>query len=85
MFVSDFLSRFSSDNKEDEPMPYLTNTLLLNITSNMSVRRYFKFNYNTGQGYLNLTRFLLQDLKPNFRRLQLLVVLHQAQTGQDLL
>ncbi len=30
MFVSDFLSRFSSDNNDEEPIPYLTDTSLLN-------------------------------------------------------
>ncbi len=29
MFVSDFLSCFSSDNKDDEPIPYVTDTSLL--------------------------------------------------------
>ncbi len=51
MFVSDFLSRFSSDNKEDKPIPYLTDTSLLNKVSYMSrLDTICKFNYNTGQG-----------------------------------
>ncbi len=32
MFVSDFLSHFSSDNRDEEPIPYLTDTSLLNNT-----------------------------------------------------
>ncbi len=33
MFVSDFLSRFSSSNKDEEPIPYLTDTTLLDDAS----------------------------------------------------
>ncbi len=51
MFVSDFISRFSSDNKEDEPIPYITDTSLLDNASYMSqLDAIYKFNYNTGQG-----------------------------------
>ncbi len=45
MFVSDFLPRFSSDNKEDDPTPYLTDTSPLNSASYMS-----QLDYNTDQG-----------------------------------
>ncbi len=51
MFVSDFLSRFSSANNGEEPIPYLTDTSLLNYTSYMTqLDCVCKFNYNTGQG-----------------------------------
>ncbi len=33
MFISDFLSRFSSDNNDEEPIPYLTDTSLINNVS----------------------------------------------------
>ncbi len=47
MFVSDF----SSDNNDEEPIPYLRDTSLLNNTSNMTqLDAICKFNYNTGQG-----------------------------------
>ncbi len=51
MFVSDFLSRFSSDNNDEEPIPYLMDTSLLNNASHMTqLDAICKFNYNTGQG-----------------------------------
>ncbi len=48
MFVSDFLSWFSSDDKEDEPILYLTDTSLLKKRSIYIYLCYIK--YNTGQG-----------------------------------
>ncbi len=36
MFVCDFLSHFSSDNNDEEPIPYLTDTSLLNNASYMT-------------------------------------------------
>ncbi len=51
MFVSDFLSQFSSDNKEYEPILYLTDTSPLNNALYMSqLDAICKFNYNMGQG-----------------------------------
>ncbi len=51
MFVSDFLSRFSSVNNDEEPIPYLTDTSLLNNVSYMTQSDAIcKFNYNMGQG-----------------------------------
>ncbi len=51
MFVSDFLSCFSSDNTEDEPIPYLIDTSLLTDASYMSqLDDICKFNYDTDQG-----------------------------------
>ncbi len=51
MFNSDFLSRFSSDNNDEEPIPYLTDTSLLNNASYMTqLDAICKFNYNMGQG-----------------------------------
>ncbi len=50
MFVSNFLSRFSSDNNDEEPISYFTDTSLLNNTSYMTqLDSICKFNYNTGQ------------------------------------
>ncbi len=50
MFVSDFLSCFSSDNNDEEPIPYLTDTSLLNNDSYITqLDAICKFNYNTGQ------------------------------------
>ncbi len=51
IFVSDFLSCFSSDNTEHELIPYLTDTSLLNKASYMSqLDDVYKFNYNMCQG-----------------------------------
>ncbi len=36
MFVSDFLPHFSSNNKDEEPIPYLTDTSCLDNASYMS-------------------------------------------------
>ncbi len=48
MFVSDFWSRFSSDNKDEEPIPYLTDTSLLANVSYMSyLDNMYDFNYDT--------------------------------------
>ncbi len=50
-FVSDFWSRFSSDNKDEEPIPYLTDTSLLANVSYMSyLDNMCDFNYDTLQG-----------------------------------
>ncbi len=50
MFVSDFISRFSSFNDE-EPIPYLTDTSILNNASCMTqLDAIFKFIYYMGQG-----------------------------------
>ncbi len=50
MFVSDFISRFSSDNNYEEPMAVSTDTSLLNNASYMTqLDAICKFNYNTGQ------------------------------------
>ncbi len=51
MFLSDFLSCFYSDNNDEEPTPYLTDTSLLNNASYMTqLDTICKFNYNMGQG-----------------------------------
>ncbi len=50
MFLSDFLSLFSCDNNDEEPIPYLADTSLLNNTSYMTqLDAICKFNYNMGQ------------------------------------
>ncbi len=52
MFVSDFLSRLSSNNKDEEPIPYLTDTSSLSIDSYMSyLDDMCVNNYDTQQGY----------------------------------
>ncbi len=51
MFVSDFPSHFSSDNIDDEPIPYLTDTSLLHNASYMSqLDAICQFNYDNCQG-----------------------------------
>ncbi len=51
MFVSDFLSWFSSDNNDEEPIPYFTDISPLNNASYVSqLDAICMFNYNTGQG-----------------------------------
>ncbi len=49
--MSDFLSRYSLENNDEEPIPYLTDTSLLNNDSYMTqLDAICNFNYNTGQG-----------------------------------
>ncbi len=51
MFMCDFLSRFSFDNNDEEPIPYLTDISLLNNASYMTqLDAICKFSYNMGQG-----------------------------------
>ncbi len=51
MFVANFLSCFSSDNKDEEPIPYLTDTTLLINISNMSyLDNMCDYNHDTQQG-----------------------------------
>ncbi len=51
IFVSDFLSHFSSDNQDEEPIPYLTDTSCLDNASYMSyLDSMCAFNYATNQG-----------------------------------
>ncbi len=51
MFVSDFLSRFSSENKDVEPIPYITDTsLLANVSYMLYLDNMCDFNYDTLQG-----------------------------------
>ncbi len=51
IFVSDFLSCFSSDNIDDEPIPYLTDTSLLHNASYMSqLDSICQINYDTCKG-----------------------------------
>ncbi len=51
MIVSDFLSRFSSDNKDEEPIPFLTDTSYLDNDSYISyLDNMSSFNYETQQG-----------------------------------
>ncbi len=48
MFVSDFLSRFSLDNIDEEPIPYLTDTSNINSDSYMSyLDDMCAYNHNT--------------------------------------
>ncbi len=70
MFVSDFLSRFSSDNNDEEPIPYLTNTSLLNNTSYMSqLDAIWKFNYNTGQDICTSHSFPITRSQANIQKI----------------
>ncbi len=62
MFVSDFLSSFSSDNIDDEPTPHLTNACL-------SWMPYVNLIMTPVKGYVHFTCFLLQDRRQNFRKL----------------
>lgn len=51
MFIYDFLSRFSSDNHDEEPIPYLTDTNCLRNESYMSyLETMCKNNYSTKKG-----------------------------------
>ncbi len=60
MFVSDFLSRFSSANDDEEPIPYLTETSLLHNNSYMShLDNICQYSYKTNQGLCNLHSFPL--------------------------
>ncbi len=60
MFVSDFLSRFSSANNDEEPIPYLTETSLVSDNSYMShLDNICQYNFKTNQGLCNLHSFPL--------------------------
>ncbi len=59
IFVSDFLSHFSSNNKDEEPISYLIDTTLLDDGSYMShLDEICQFNYDTFRECVRLTRFL---------------------------
>ncbi len=60
MFVSDFFSCFSSANNDEEPIPYLTDTLIVGDSSYMShIDNICQDNYKTNQGLCNLHSFPL--------------------------
>ncbi len=53
MFVSDLFSHFSSDNKDEEPIPYITDTSLRANVSYMSYLDHMcDFNYDALEGVL---------------------------------
>ncbi len=69
MFVSDFLSRFSSDNKDDEPIPYFTDTSLLDNVSYMSyLDNMCDFNYDTLQGICTKLAIPVKRPQLSFKR-----------------
>ncbi len=79
MFVSDFLSRFSSDKRKmnqshiSQILHYLTTPhicLSWMLSASLTITRV--------RVYVLLTLFQLQGLTPNFRKLQFQVYLHQA-------
>ncbi len=73
MFVSDFLSLFSSDNNDEETIPYLTDTLLLNKASYMTqLDAICKFNYNTGQGICTSYSFPITRSKAKLQKIAIL-------------
>ncbi len=78
MFVSDFLSRFSSDNINDEYIPYY----IMPYTC-LSWMPYVNLIMTPVKGYVHLIHFLLQDLKPNFRKLQFQASLKPIQLVQE--
>ncbi len=85
MFVSNILSCFSSDNIDDESIPYYTDTSLqYDASYTFQLDAICQFNYDTCQGVVHLTCFLLQDLKPNFRKLQFQAFLKPIQQLQEL-
>ncbi len=70
MFVSDFLSCFSSDNNDEETIPYLTDTSLLNNASYMTqLNAICKFNYNTGQGICTSHSFPITRLQGKLQKI----------------
>ncbi len=63
MFVSDLLSRLSSNNKDEEPIPYFTDTTLLDDASYMShLDGICQFNYDTFQGVCTSHSFPLNEI-----------------------
>ncbi len=70
MFVSDFLSHLSSDNKDEEPIPYLTDTSLLDNISYMSyLDNMCDFNYDTLQGICNKHMFPVMRSRANLQKI----------------
>ncbi len=60
MFLSDFLSRFSANNNDEEPIPYLTDTSVVGRNSYMShLDAICQYNYETKLGLCNLHSFPL--------------------------
>ncbi len=60
MFLSNFLSRFSANNNDEEPIPYLTDTSVVGRNSYMShLDAICQYNYETNQGLCNLHSFSL--------------------------
>ncbi len=72
MFVSDFLSHFSSNNKDEEPIPYLTDTSSLSNDSYMSyLDDMCEYNYDTKQGYCTQYSFPLTRSKSKVQKIVL--------------
>ncbi len=84
MFVSDFLSCFSSENNDEELIPYLIDTSLLNNASYMTqLDAICKFNYNKCQGKCTSHSSQLLSRKRKCWKLQFQVYLNLAQARQD--
>ncbi len=70
MFVSDFLSCFSSDNKDEERIPYLTDTSCLDNVSYMSyLDNMCSFNYKTNQGICTKHSFPLTTSQAKLQKI----------------
>ncbi len=70
MFVSDFLSRFSSNNEDEEPISYLTDTTLLDDVSYMSqLDDICQFNYDTFQGVCTSHSFPLTKSQAKLKKI----------------
>ncbi len=72
MFVSDFLSWFSSDNNDEEPIPYVTDTSLLNTASYMTqLDAICKFNYKMGQGICTSHSFPITRSEAKMQKIEI--------------
>ncbi len=75
MLVSDFLSRFSSDNQDEQPFPYLMDTSCLdNVSYMFYLDNMCNFNYNTQQGNSELrTQEIIYLIQLLFKRLYIYI------------
>ncbi len=70
MFVSDFLNLFSSNNKDKEPITYLTDNTLLEDASYMShLDDIFQFNYDTLSGVCMFHSFPLMRSQAKLQKI----------------
>ncbi len=84
MFISDFLSRFSSDNKVEEPIPYLKDTSSLSNDSYMSyLDDMCAYNYDTKQVYYTQHSFPLTHSESKVQKIVLPSLFKSGKTASQ--